>query len=105
MTVADIDNFRKFYQTILMTEVQDHATLTSEQISELEADGAYLTLTVIMENGEKSVRKFYPYETRRSFYTIDGKGDFYILRDRMVKIVDDAQRALDGITIYPDANS
>ncbi len=105
VTVADIDNFRKFYQTILMTTVQDNAELTAEQISELEADGAYLTITVVMENGEKTVRKFYPYETRRSFYTIDGKGDFYVLRDRMVKIVDDAEKAINGITIYPDANN
>ncbi len=105
VTVADIDNFRKFYQTILMTTVQDHAELTAEEISKLEADGAYLTLTVIMENGEKTVRKFYPYETRRSFYTINGKGDFYVIRDRMVKIVDDAEKAINGVTIYPDANN
>ena len=104
-TIADIDNFRKFYQTILMTTVQDNAELTAEQISELEAGGAYLTLTVVMKNGDRTVRKFYPYETRRSFYTIDGKGDFYVIRDRMVKIVDDAEKAVKGITIYPDANS
>ncbi len=105
VTVADIDNFRKFYQTILMTTVQDYAELTEEQKGELEADGAYLTLTVIMENGEKTVRKFYPYETRRSYYTINGKGDFYVIRDRMVKIVDDAEKAINGVTIYPDANN
>ena len=105
VTVADIANFRKFYQTILMTEVQDYAELDEAQISELEAGGAYLTLTVVMENGEKTVRSFYPYETRRSYYTINGKGDFYVIRDRMVKIVDDAEKAINGITIYPDANN
>lgn len=104
-TVADIDNFRKFYQTILMTSIQDYAELGEDEIAKLEADGAYLTMTVVMENGEQTVRKFYPYETRRSYYTIDGKGDFYILRDRMVKIIDDAEKAINGITIYPDANN
>ena len=105
VTVADIENFRKFYQTILMTSVQDYAELTEDQVSALEADGAYLTLTIVTENGEKSIREFYPYETRRSYYTIDGKGDFYVIRDRMVKIIDDAEKAINGITIYPDANN
>ena len=104
-SIADIDNFRKFYQTILMTNIQDYAELDSESIDKLTDSEAYLTLTVVMENTDVKIMKFYPYETRKSYFTSDGKGDFYVLRDRMIKIIDDAEKALNGIAISPDANN
>lgn len=103
--IENIDNFKKFYQTILMTNLQDYAELTDEEITSLKDAGAYMTLTITMKGGSVNEYKFYPYETRRSYYTVNGTGDFYILRDRMTKIIDDAAKVMTGETIVPDANN
>ena len=39
---------------------------------------------------------FYPYHTRRCFYTLNGKGEFYVLKDGVEKIVNDAIRITKG---------
>ncbi len=103
--ITDIDNFKKFYQTILMTSLQDYAELTEDKIASLEAAGAYMTMTVKMKDGTSKVYRFYPYETRRAYYTTNGVGNFYVIRDRMVKIIDDAAKVVAGETVVPEANN
>ncbi|MBQ4136822.1 MAG: DUF4340 domain-containing protein [Clostridia bacterium] len=103
--VENIDNFKKFYQTILMTSLQDYVNQTEEELASLVEGGEYLSMNITLTDGSVKEYKFYPYETRRSYYTVNGKGDFYILRDRMVKILDDAQKVMTGEQIYPDANN
>ncbi len=39
---------------------------------------------------------FYPYSTRRCFYTINGEGEFYCLRDWVEKVAADCNRAVKG---------
>lgn len=101
---VDVELFRKFYQTILMTELQDYTGLDRSELDALKEAGAYMTLKI--RTSDERVREFcfYPYETRRSFYTVNGDGKFYILRDRMNKIVSDAGKVLSGEDIVPDAN-
>jgi len=103
--ITDIDNFKKFYQTILMTNLQDYAELTEDKTASLEEEGPYMTMTVKMKDNTSKVYKFYPYETRRAYYTTNGVGDFYIIRDRMVKIIDDAAKVVAGETVVPEANN
>ena len=103
--VENIDNFKKFYQTILMTSLQDYVNQTEEELASLVEGGEYLSMNITLTDGSVKEYKFYPYETRRSYYTVNGKGDFYILRDRMVKLLDDAQKVMTGEQIYPDANN
>jgi len=62
-------------------------------------------MTVKMKDNTSKVYKFYPYETRRAYYTTNGVGDFYIIRDRMVKIIDDAAKVVAGETVVPEANN
>lgn len=103
--IRDTDNFKKFYQTILMTNMQDYVDLTEEKLDDLVNGGEYMTLKITMVDDTVKEYKFYPYETRRSYYTVNGTGDFYILRDRMAKIRDDAAKVLTGEAIVPDANN
>lgn len=105
MQLEDLSNFKKFYQTILMTQMQDYVDKTSEELNDLVSGGEYLKLVITAENGSVRDYRFYPYETRRSYYTVNGVGDFYILRDRMVKIFNDAQKVISGEPVIPDANN
>ncbi len=103
--IADKENFKKFYQTILMTELQGYAELTSDQKTELINNGEEVSLTVKFKNGDRREYKFYPYETRKSLFTVDGSGEFYVIRDRMTKIADDAKKAINSEKVVPDANN
>ena len=103
--ITDIDNFKKFYQTILMTSLQDYVNLTEDEVETLKQSDPYMTMTVQLKDGTSKEYKFYPYETRRAYYTTNGIGDFYVIRDRMIKIIDDAAKVLAGETVIPEANS
>ncbi len=103
--VENLFNFKKFYQSILMTNLQDYAGLDNQQKNALVQNGEYMKLVITTVTGEVTELKFYPYETRRSYYTINGRGDFYILRDRMVKLLDDAAKVMEDKEIIPDANN
>lgn len=103
--IENTDNFKKFYQTILMTNLQDYVDRTEEEIAALVDAGEHMKMTITMTDGSVKEYKFYPYETRRSYYTVNGTGDFYILRDRMTKIIDDALKVMTGEEIFPDANN
>lgn len=104
-TIADLDNFKQFYMSLLMTSYLDYAELDEAEVEELVENGAYLTLTFNMTTGKTLEYKFYPYESRKSYYTLNGEGHFYIVRDRMIKIIDDAARVLAGERVFPDANN
>ena len=40
--------------------------------------------------------KFYPYSTRRCYFTINGEGEFYVLRDSVEKAISDTVKMLNG---------
>lgn len=103
--IEDIDNFKQFYMTLLMTSFLDYAELDEAQKETLTESAPYLTMKIKLNGGKTLDYKFYPYEARKSFYTINGTGHFYIVRDRMVKIVDDAKKVMSGERIFPDANN
>ena len=59
----------------------------------LAADPAncQLTLTIVTDSTEL-VYRFYPYTERRSYMTLNGEGQFYVLRSMVDKIIADADR-------------
>ncbi len=103
--ISDLDNFKQFYMALLLTSSLDYAELNDEEIKELTSTGEYLYLKVTMNDGRKLEYKFYPYHTRKSYFTLNGEGNFYIVRDRMIKLIDDAAKTLTGERIFADANN
>ena len=94
-----IRNFRKFYQTILSINREDFT-------EEPEGEKALL-LTLEVTFRDKSVRtyKFYSYSERRCFMTINDKGEFYVLRSMIRKLVSDADKLLAYETVDPNADN
>ena len=92
----DVYNFRQFYKTLLTISIEDYATITEEEIDALIADenNCALTYTVTTRKGNTTVYKFYPYSTRRAVVTINGDGEFYVLRDSVDKIINDTKRVI-----------
>ncbi len=95
-----VRNFRQLYKTILGIRLENYADET-----DIDKMTPLATLTVELDNGEKTEYRFYTYSTRRCFYTINGKGEFYVLRDSVEKMLRDTDRMLKGLPIDSDAKN
>ena len=59
-------------------------------------------LTVTRDNGEVLEFKFWSYSTRRCFYTVNGEGEYYTLRDSVEKLIRDADKIMSGLPVNSD---
>jgi len=89
---ADLKNFRQLYKTFLSIKLEGYTDSTS-------TDELLMTLRYTTDAGKVWEFKFYPYSTRRCFYTVNGAGEFYVLRDIIEKAISDTQKVLDGVTV------
>ncbi len=99
-----VKNFRQFYKTLLSVDIEDYAPTESIEAIDMEKD-LYMTLTIETRAGKTHVYKFYPYSTRRALYTIDGKGEFYVLRDMATKVITDAEKVMTDTEIDSNAHN
>ncbi len=99
-TTVETQNFRQLYKTMLSIEIEDYteSTDTSE-------DNCIATMKITTEADIETEYKFYAYSTRHCFMTINGEGEFYVLRDMAAKLISDAQKVLAGIPVSSDARS
>ena len=94
-----IKNFRKFYQTLL--------SINREDFTEEPAEGEralLLTVEVSFRNGTSRTYRFYSYSERRCFMTVNDRGEFYVMRSMVRKLVSDAEKLLNYETVDPSAD-
>lgn len=86
----DVPNFRQYYKSLLYLTLQDY--------SERPAQGEtpFCTLKVTTDAGEELVYDFYFLTTRKCFYTVNGEGEFYVIRDSVLKLISDTKKVLAG---------
>ncbi len=92
-----VKNFRQLYMTIITLRLQGEADVKDAE------NGHLATVKIELDNGDSYEFKFYSYSTRRCYYTVNGEGDFYVLRESVEKLLRDADRMLNGLPI--DANT
>lgn len=105
---VDTENFRDFYKTILYASMEGLCELTEKEMAEYRAlpdSEADLVMTVRSESGRELVYKFYRYTERKSYMTINDQGVFYILHDRVQKLITDAEKAVKGEPIEATAKN
>lgn len=89
-------NFKLFYRTLISVEMIDYAPLSEEERAALTSDEGnrlfYFDYTTL--SGRTTRIEFWPYSTRRCLATIDGEGEFYVLIDRVEKLISDVERVL-----------
>lgn len=101
-----VQNFRQFYKTLLSVSMEDYVGMTEEEIAALDDDkDLYMTLTIETRAGQTTVYKFYPYSTRRAYYTVNGEGEFYVLRDMVTKVITDAEKVMTNTDVDSEAHS
>jgi hypothetical protein len=99
-TEMDIPIFRAYYYSILSIELIDY------QEDPVERDDLLLLeMTVTNRDGFVRDYKFYFVEgnTRRSFYRLNEGADFYVLRDKVLKLAADTELMLQNLPIERDA--
>ncbi len=101
----DVTNFRQLYKTMLSLDFEDYVGLTEEEIEALDdSEDLYMTMTIETRAGQTTVYKFYPYTTRRAYYTVNGEGEFCIIRDKATKVITDAEKVMINEIVDSDAN-
>lgn len=96
-----VKNFRQLYKSLLSVNMEGYSPLSEEQEAELMADENNLQMswTITLKNGKQLVYKFYVYSDRRAFYTINGNGEFYVLRTSVNKVAEDVIRVMKDETV------
>ncbi len=92
----DVTNFRNLYISILTVKLQGYAAETDAKEEELIAE-----INIELDSGEKTSYKFYAYSTRQCLVTVNGKGEYYVLRDAVEKILKDTDKMITGHVVDP----
>lgn len=97
-TEDEVRIFRKFYQVMLSINREDFIEEPAEGDRALIAE-----LIVTLRNGDCKHYRFYAYSERRCFFTINNKGEFYVKRSMIEKLVEDAEKVVNKIMVDPQA--
>lgn len=89
-------NFRQFYRVLLMTSMNGYTDST-------RTDDLLLSVEVETRSGKNTKYDFYQISTRKCYYTVNGKGEFYVSIDEVEKLVSDAKKLEKGETINADS--
>ena len=73
--------------------------------SSASPDTHYATMRVTTRTGVELKFDFYAYNTRRCYMTINGAGEFYVPLEEVRKLLSDAQKVVDGVTVDADARN
>ncbi len=90
----DINNFKRFYQTLLMMYKGGFVNLSEDEINALIQDESNITstFTVKMNSGQEYIYRFYSLG-QQTYYSINGEGQsFYIETKYVTKALNDAIR-------------
>ncbi len=101
--VLSTAEFRNYYWNMLVTSYEGNCNLTKEEMERfrsLDDSEAQLVLTVVTESGRELVYRFYQYSERRSYVTLNGVGEFFVLRTMPDKLVADAKLLQAGEAIF-----
>jgi hypothetical protein len=97
--IGNDDYFRGYYYAMLSIELLDYETDVYDDKEPL--------IQLIVKNRDGFVRDFEFYfvegQTRRSFYRLNGSGNFYVLRDKVLKLLNDTELVLQNLPIAKDA--
>ena len=95
-TQDQVWNFKLFYRSLIGVEMIGDEELTEEDREKLTSDPANCIFWFeYTTKGNKTTKiEFWPYTTRHCLVTINGKGEFYVLIDRVEKLISDVERLM-----------
>lgn len=99
--------YRDFYQTLLVATIVDTYEMTDEEEAALLADASkhLMTMTITDTEGVVKEYRFYRLTSRKAYISINGSGGFYVMTDRVEKIVSDVQKFMNDQPIDSTAKN
>ena len=92
----DTQNFRNYYRDLLMLEMKGYAASAKEE-------NWKFTFNIETIGGKIYEFKFYHTSERECYYTVNGKGEFYVDISDVEKLVSDARKLAAGEKVDPEA--
>jgi len=89
-------DFRRFYKKLLEIALQDYTESKA-------TDDVLMTLNIVTDADEEMEYIFYSTTSGHCYYTINGEGEFYVLRDRIERILLDTKTLASGGEITGEA--
>lgn len=86
---AGVQSFKNIYLKLLSLTIESYTESTA-------TDEWIMRFTVKTDLGYEYVYDFYNYSTRRCYFTINGEGEFYCLRDKIEMILSDTVGIMNG---------
>ena len=96
-TANELVSFKKLYVKMLSLNLEDYTESQS-------TDEWIMTFKITTRGGLEYEYSFYAYSTRRCYFTVNGEGEFWVLRDRVEKILSDTQLLMSGGTLTNEAS-
>lgn len=88
-------SFKRIYVKLLGLALEDYTDSDS-------TDEWVMTFKIRTRGGYETEYSFYNYSTRRCYYTVNGVGEFYVLRDRVEKVLSDTKTLMAGGEVTSD---
>ncbi|MBQ4602221.1 MAG: DUF4340 domain-containing protein [Clostridia bacterium] len=95
LTANQLASFKRIYVKLLSLSLEDYTESESK-------DEWVMTFKITTRGGLEYEYSFYSYSTRRCYYTVNGEGEFYVLRDRVEKILSDTALLMSGGEVTSD---
>ncbi|MBQ9940836.1 MAG: DUF4340 domain-containing protein [Clostridia bacterium] len=87
--ITDTTNFRYFYKSLLSICIDGYDTMPEGAESDI-------TLTITSRSGKVLEYKFYYTSSLRAFFTLNGKGEFYVNRDYLRTVISNLTKLKNG---------
>ena len=89
-----VTNF-KYYYMVLMT-ISAQLDVPSDVLDKIDLNTPDVTITLKTAKDQEHTLRFYFYNSRHAYYTLDGQGQFYVVYDELTKFLSDTVLVVNG---------
>lgn len=96
-------NFKQLYMVLISIGAQ--LDVPAEVLENIDLDAPDVTVTVHTVRDQEHILRFYFYNSRHAYYTLDGKGQFYVVYDELTKFLSDTVSLVQGRAVDWETNN
>lgn len=85
--LTGIANFKHYFMVLMTVGVQ--LDVPADVLEQIDMDAPDVTITIHTVRDQEHILRFYFYNSRHAYYTLDGKGRFYVVYDEVTKFLKD----------------
>ena len=98
-----IANFKHYYMVLMTIGAQ--LDVPADILEHLDMNKPDVTITFHTVRKQEHVLRFYFYNSRHAYYTLDGEGQFYVVYDELTKFLADTVSVVNGVYVDWESKS